>query len=115
VCHKPPLKRENGTWAKENKEKAELFAEHIENTFTLNTSGDVEDELDEVINQETGIIPPISPKEVERIIRQQIGPKKAPGYDLITGQILKRLPRKSIIKITHIINATLRMRYIPRI
>jgi hypothetical protein len=54
VCHKPPLKRENGTWAKENKEKAELFAEH---TFTPNTNGEVEDELDEVINEETGIIP----------------------------------------------------------
>jgi hypothetical protein len=54
------LKRENGTWAKKNKEKAELFAEHLENTFTPNTSEDVEDELDEVINEETGIIPPVS-------------------------------------------------------
>jgi hypothetical protein len=108
VCHKPPLKREDGTWAKGNKEKAELFAEHLENTFTPNTSGDVEDELDEVIY-------PISPKEVERTIRQQISPKRAPGYDLITGQILKKLPRKAIIKITHILNATFRMIYIPRI
>jgi hypothetical protein len=91
VCHKPPLKREDGTWAKENKEKTELFTEHLENTFTPNTSGDVEDEVDEVINEETRIVPPVSPKEVERIIRQQISPKKAPGYDLITGKILKRL------------------------
>jgi hypothetical protein len=37
VYHKPPLRRENGTWAKENKEKAELFTEHLENTFTPNT------------------------------------------------------------------------------
>jgi hypothetical protein len=66
-----------------------------------------------VVNEETGIIPPVSPKEVERIIRQQISPKKAPGYDLITGQILKRLPRKAIIRITRIINATFRTRYIP--
>jgi hypothetical protein len=29
VCHISPLRRENGTWAKENKEKAELFAEHL--------------------------------------------------------------------------------------
>jgi hypothetical protein len=118
VCHKPPLKRENGTWAKENKKKAELlvFAEHLEDTFTPNcTSEDVEDELGEVINEETGIIPPVSSKEVERIIRQQISPKKAPSYDLITGQILKKLPRKAIIKITHIINAAFRMRYIPGI
>jgi hypothetical protein len=43
-----------------------------------------------------------------------LSPNKAPGYDLIAGQILKKLPRKAIIKITHIINATFRMRYIPR-
>jgi hypothetical protein len=27
-------------------------------------------------NEETGIIPPVTPKEIERIIRQQISPKK---------------------------------------
>lgn len=32
VCHKPPLKRENDTWVKENKEKAELFRKHQEHT-----------------------------------------------------------------------------------
>jgi hypothetical protein len=53
VCHKLPLRRENGTWDKENKEKAE----HLENTFTPNTSEDIEDELDEINNEETGIIP----------------------------------------------------------
>jgi hypothetical protein len=76
VCHKPPLRRGNGTWAKENKEKAELFTEHLENTFTPNTGEDTEDEIN---NEETGIIPPVTPKEVERIIRQQISPKKAPA------------------------------------
>jgi hypothetical protein len=102
VCHKPPLKGRIVHGLKKNKEKAELFAERLENTFTQNTSGDLEDELDEVIIEETGIIPPVSPKEVERIIRQQISPKKAPGYDLITGQILKRLPRKATIKMLHL-------------
>jgi hypothetical protein len=60
VCHKPPSRRENGTWAKENKQKVELFAEHRENTFTPNTGEDIEDE---VINDETGIIPPVSPNK----------------------------------------------------
>jgi hypothetical protein len=53
-----------------------LFAEHLENTFTPNTGEDIEDEVDEINNEETGIIPPVTPKEVERIIRQQISPKK---------------------------------------
>jgi hypothetical protein len=49
------------------------------------------------------------------VIRQQISPKRPPGYGLVTGQILKTLPRKATIQITHIINATFRMRYAPRI
>lgn len=28
--------------------------------------------------------------------------KKAPGFDLITGGILKKLPRKAIVKLTHL-------------
>jgi len=31
--------------------------------------------------------------EVTKIIRD-LSPKKAPGYDLITGQILQNLPKK---------------------
>jgi hypothetical protein len=106
------LRRENGTWAKGNKEKAELFAGHLENIFTPNTDEGIENEIN---NEGTGIIPPVTPKEVKRMIRHQISPKRAPGYDLITAQILKKLPRKAIIKITHIIKATFRMRYMPRI
>jgi hypothetical protein len=66
VCHKPPLKRENG-----------LAERSCKNNKTAN--------------------------------------KSQKGYDLITGQILKKLPRKAIIKITHIINATIKMRYVPGI
>jgi hypothetical protein len=35
-----------------------------------------ENNEDELSNEETGIIPPVTPKEVERIIRQQINPNK---------------------------------------
>lgn len=35
---------------------------------------------------------------------KQVDPKKAPGYDLITGKILKKLPA---IAITHIIHTIL--------
>jgi hypothetical protein len=39
VCHKPPLRRENGTWAKENKENVGSRA-HTE-TFALTLRGPV--------------------------------------------------------------------------
>jgi hypothetical protein len=39
------------------KKRLKLFAEHLENTFTPNTGEDIEDELDEINYEETGIIP----------------------------------------------------------
>ena len=49
-------------------------------------------------------IPLVTPKEVEKEIKNNINPKKASGFDLITGEILQ-LPRKAIIKLTNSINA----------
>ena len=37
-------------------------------------------------------------------------PKKALGYDLITGQIMKSLPEKVIRKLLHIINESFRLK-----
>lgn len=39
-----------------------------------------------------------SPKEVINEIKGNINPKKAPGFDTITGEILKQLPKKAIVK-----------------
>jgi hypothetical protein len=36
-----------------------------------------------------------------------------PGYDLITGKLLKELPRKGIRAITQIYNAIFRLEYFP--
>jgi hypothetical protein len=40
-----------------------------------------------------------SPRAVAQEIKN-INPHKAPGYDLITGKILRQLPRKTIILLT---------------
>lgn len=47
-------------------------------------------------------------------IKENINPKKAPGFDFITVEILKQLPQKAIIKLTHLINAAFRLEYVPR-
>lgn len=39
--------------------------------------------------------------------------RKAPGFDLITGKILRELPDKAIILLCHIFNAMLRLTYWP--
>ena len=54
----------------------------------------------------------INPTEVENIIIQ-LPKKKAPGYDLITSEILRHLPKKALIFLTQIYNAVLRTTYYP--
>ena len=56
-----------------------------------------------------------SPGEATKKEKDNMNPKKAPGYDLITGEILKNLPRKSIVKLTNLINADFKLRYVPRL
>lgn len=107
----PPIRDENGAWARDGKQKAELFATHLENTFHPNEELE-EVEQPEILpeNQEIDIV---SPKEVAKEIRDNINPKKAPGFDLITGEILKQLPKKGIVKLTHLINAVFRLKHVP--
>jgi hypothetical protein len=46
-------------------------------------------------------------------IKANIAPKKAQGFDLITGEILKQLPKQAIVKLTHLYNAAFRLQYMP--
>jgi hypothetical protein len=52
---------------------------------------------------------------VKREIRTYINPKKSPGFDLITGQTLKELPRKALVKLTNLINTSFRLKYVPQL
>jgi potassium voltage-gated channel Eag-related subfamily H protein 8 len=51
--------------------------------------------------------------EVKNVIKYKINPKKAPGYDLITGKVLKELSQKGLRAITQIYNAIIRNEYFP--
>jgi hypothetical protein len=57
-------------------------------------------------------IKPFSPREVVQEIKN-INPHKASCYGLITGEILKKLPRKALVLLTTICNSMLRMSYYP--
>lgn len=54
-------------------------------------------------------------KRINDLSFEIINHKKAPGFDLINGEILKQLPRKAIIKLSHLNNALFRLSYVPRI
>ena len=44
---------------------------------------------------------------------KELNAKKAPGFDLITAEIIKELPHKTIFRLTKIINAFIYLKYFP--
>jgi len=44
---------------------------------------------------------------------RRLNPKKAPGYDLITGKILRELPASGYTYVTHLFNSMLRTGFVP--
>jgi len=87
---------------------------YLENTFQPNTAESTE-VLPDVIRQDSVKIPLTSPAEVKWEIKTNINPKMSAGFDLITGQILKELPRKSLVKLTNLINASFHLKYVPQL
>jgi hypothetical protein len=48
-------------------------------------------------------------------IRTNINSKKSPGFHLITGQTLKELPRKALVKLTNLINTSFGLKCVPQL
>lgn len=114
----PPLRQPNGSWARKASDKAELFAQHISAVFTPNDSSmtDFEEEVENYLNSDQQLSPLlklVTPRELIRTIRN-LENNKSPGYDLITGEILKHLPRKIIVFLTMLFNVVFRLLYYPK-
>lgn len=111
----PPVRQENGKWARNNEQKADSFANYLEKIFQPNEVQESESDWNKAIQEEEGDIEPVTPKEVKDEITKNINPKKAPGFDLITGEVLRQFPEKVVIKLTNLIDATFRLKYVPRL
>jgi hypothetical protein len=116
--HIPPILRLDGTWAKSDLEKSEAFAEYFAGVFKPNSPNVNPSDLEileylDTPNQLELPIKPFMPAEVKDIIKNNLNAKKSPGYDLITGKILKELPLKGLLLLTAILNAILRIEYFP--
>lgn len=55
-----------------------------------------------------------SKEEVYDIITKHLNPKKTPGYDLITGKVLRELPEIGILYLTKLYNAIQRCGFYPQ-
>lgn len=113
-----PLKTGNHSWAKSDEEKAEAYAAFLSDVFTPNDdlgTDAIDQEVRTFLKSDLQLSPPIScctPAEVRRII-QGLESKKAPGFDLITAEVLRQLPRKAILLITALFNGILRTSWYP--
>ncbi|KAL4085079.1 hypothetical protein QTP88_027371 [Uroleucon formosanum] len=118
--HNPPptLRNDDDTWALSDQDKSNIFMNHLENTFQPHyniLSPSKIQEVESSLNSPLQMSPPpraFSPGEVHFNIKKLSG-KKSPGFDLITAEVIKNLPKKSILFLTQIFNAMLRLSYFP--
>lgn len=111
ISHIPSIKKTNGQWARSNQEKAETFANYLVSIFQSNENQSCDLDCVNVIQTDSAI-PFVTTKEVRDEINK-IKMKKAPGYDLVTGELLKQLPIRAMIKLTNVFNAMIRLKHFP--
>ncbi|KMQ86445.1 reverse transcriptase [Lasius niger] len=115
-----PVRSPDGKWARSANEKADAFAQHLAEVFTPHPdaaqSEEEEDEIYRALNEPYQLELPLhnfKKNEVIKIIQNNLNPKKASGYNLITGQILQNLPEKGWKFLTQLFNAILRTSFFP--
>jgi hypothetical protein len=99
-------------------QKARVLAEYYADVFTPYTSELTDEEEQEILlaiktpDRLQTPVPKFKKTEVRSAIKR-LRSNKAPGHDLITGQILKELPDIGIRAITQIFNGVLKTGYFP--
>jgi hypothetical protein len=82
--------------------KVATFAKQLVKVFEPfegQTTPDEDDHITAQLESPFQLSPPIqcfSPGEIMETIQNNLNPKKAPGFDLITVRLLKEMPRKAI-------------------
>ena len=116
----PPL-NDGDDIALSNEEKAEALAKNYEKVHKLTEKYgdekccDLTSDLADIIRRETtnpSEVTLTSPREIKSIIKS-FKNKKAPGKDGIVNTVLKNLESKSLVQVTHIMNACLIKGYFP--
>jgi hypothetical protein len=103
--------KKDGIWVRNNLEKATTFAQHLKKRFHAYPGLDTLPVLNS--NDYLDKIPLATPREVAEEIRTNLNPKE--HLDLISSQenFLRTLKEKALVKLTTLINACIRLNYIP--
>ena len=113
----PPIHKNSnlpGPWARSDEEKAEIFAKHLPEVFTPHDNTcdlDVENKVAN-LNKRQEKLTAFTIKEINYVIKQ-LHPRKAPGPDNITVQMIRELSTPGLKILLYILNATLRLEYWP--
>lgn len=110
-----PIRNPVGSWARSNEDKANVFAEHLTQVFTPTSSVIDETEIQTYLDAACQLSPPVKAFASSEVLSEikLSNSHKAPGYDLIVGEILKHLPKKAIVLLTTIYNSILRLCHYP--
>ncbi|KAL4089046.1 hypothetical protein QTP88_024124 [Uroleucon formosanum] len=114
-----PIKNPDGSYVISDSDKAELFKVHLFGIFQphpdiysqTNTSV-VEDFLNSLPYLPSNPIKHFTPNDIKFAINKYSF-KKSPGFDLITAEVARCLPKKSLYHLSHIINSIIRLSYFP--
>lgn len=117
ILHQSPLKKDDGSWIRSDKDKSAAFAKHLSEVFTAHDclSPSTEVTVSSLLKIPHQLDPPIKKftnTEVRAAIKT-LKISKAPGYDLITAKILRELPNKGITFLTQLYNSVLWRNFIP--
>jgi len=115
--HHSPIRKQDGSWARSEKEKAEKSSFSISLKLLSLIRGSFHKRKRIGYSLTTPLLPhwislqdPFSVNEIKAIIKH-LNPKKAPSYDLIINQVLQKLPEMGIKYIIQLCNAILRRGY----
>lgn len=117
-----PTLQQNGQEYMTNKEKSNILAVNYAKIQSNDAFSQIEQQINDAIAptiQRTHDITSdelesllTNPTEVKNLIRR-LPNNKAPGPDDIPNLVLKNLTKKTIVQLTYIINATLKLQYFP--
>ncbi|KAL4125774.1 hypothetical protein QTP88_010014 [Uroleucon formosanum] len=113
----PPIKLPNNKLTISDLEKSNTFAEYFYEVFKPNNINPPinQNKINQSLNSALPTTTPpkhFTPNEIKYTI-SKLKNGKAPGHDPIANKILKKLTNKTILNITHIFNAMLRLSYFP--
>ncbi|GBP91928.1 RNA-directed DNA polymerase from mobile element jockey [Eumeta japonica] len=115
--HVPPLRRQEGAWARSDYDKATAFAEHLHEVFTPLTNNNLakDDEIASYLQSLNLLCFPVKAVKLAEIAGEikALPKKKAQSYDLLDSTLLSNLPKKGIMFLVILLNACLRLCHYP--